>query len=643
MLLLSACQKDDLGEPTPTVGFADAKEDTSNGSECSLYQNFKDAFCYGQFAETEAVPIHIAENWCRDCDIVPLPTPKGELDFRVTDNYLGKEYVVSRSTYWYKRELANSQTPNQKFEVLYRLGDVLLDHNATQSDVAARLGNAGTVSTQSGGGWNIDVSSTYTGEGGLGLFSASDICGYKERETVSLYMEQIGFATVTAYEWTIEDAMTACGGFSCNACIDPICVFNELYNDLAGNPSDQEKVRVAFLEYGVGLSESEVNGLEDSKGLYDLVINYEDFCRMASLSHEAVVNGCFANGTVINEELAYFSAPYITAYNVYYGTAYDADGLEAELQAEGISFCDFLAVTKFLYDEEGPGKTSLTYGSSEQAIPLYLILKGFGEAGMDALMQAFFIWMIDADDTNITFEQSLYQVDAFEVLGAFVTGLLPVNETKQILAQSCVVASAVIIKNAIADYDNYTAEQAIADFSDVFWRIAAEEAIGTAALKYGIVPLGKGIIKKFNFDGGLFGVYLPYKTVCKWFGGGLIENNYGLPACNTCFFNNIISDYDPISVNRVMKGWDNTNELYIIGTVQNRVNAYKEYLEGLTNLSYEIKTISEDLPIDGWSYEFNVEWVRMLKEKGKTVIDIGVHEGGSEGPNYGMEIVEIFN
>ncbi|MCB0514818.1 MAG: AHH domain-containing protein, partial [Bacteroidetes bacterium] len=186
------------------------------------------------------------------------------------DNYLGKEYVVSRSTYWYKRELANSQAPNQKFEILYRLGDVLLDHNATQSDVAARLGSAGTVSTQSGGGWNIDVSSTYTGEGGLGLFSASDICAYKERETVSLYMEQIGFATVTAYEWAIEDAMTACGGFSCNACIDPICVFNELHSDLAGNPSDQEKVRVAFLAYGLGLSESEVNNI--SSGVNDFIV-----------------------------------------------------------------------------------------------------------------------------------------------------------------------------------------------------------------------------------------------------------------------------------------------------------------------------------------------------------------------------------
>ncbi|MBK8442742.1 MAG: hypothetical protein IPL35_04710 [Sphingobacteriales bacterium] len=105
----------------------------------------------------------------------------------------------------------------------------------------------------------------------LSRYEIGNMCENQKRNVVNLYMEKLGFTSASStytYEYMINVALSNCG-FSCSgngllsvasACADPICVFNGIMGQInENNTTDQQKVQRAFLQYGLGLSATEIN------------------------------------------------------------------------------------------------------------------------------------------------------------------------------------------------------------------------------------------------------------------------------------------------------------------------------------------------------------------------------------------------
>lgn len=290
MFLFGACQKpenDELLSPEPTTQFDNGKIN-GDDNDCALYQNFEAEFCWkleinnaGNFITYFNDP----SNSCRDCvgkpfiingggkqyTVQPYSRPDAGVDFLVTDG--STRYLLSNTTSTYVKQVKSSTAPNKNLSVVYRVAQEVLKSSYNMSQIGSKLGSAAQPFLLSDGTLKLNVSSNFSGDNlnTLSRYEIGNMCENQKRNVVNLYMEKLGFTSASStytYEYMINVALSNCG-FSCSgngllsvasACADPICVFNGIMGQInANNTTDQEKIKKAFLQYGLGLSATEIN------------------------------------------------------------------------------------------------------------------------------------------------------------------------------------------------------------------------------------------------------------------------------------------------------------------------------------------------------------------------------------------------
>ncbi|MBK8474361.1 MAG: hypothetical protein IPL33_20530 [Sphingobacteriales bacterium] len=287
MCCLFACneQEELLPEQAvkPTIS---QKMGESEANYCKTYRAFKTEFCPRNDRGTYETPlmrngIIVSNTQGLSYQVVPFKNQLGQTDF-IVQLPNEQEYVLTNTSYWYYRSFSDSLQADNALQGLYLIKHLIENKNTNISAYAGQLQQKATLHEQDETLYIrytdvISIDETLAGS----LFFVSR-CVYEQAETVRRYINNIGFADNSTYEYIVESALESCG-FDCYTCADPICVFDAIFAAInPDNFTDQEKVQLSFLVYSSGLGETETAYLSDNP---ILTARYYDFF-ISSLSSE---------------------------------------------------------------------------------------------------------------------------------------------------------------------------------------------------------------------------------------------------------------------------------------------------------------------------------------------------------------------
>ena len=260
--------------------------------------------------------------------------------------------------------------------------------------------------------------------------------------------------------------------------------------------------------------------------------------------------------------------------------------------------------------------------------PITILVKIGINGAADVLTQIFFIKL--TSHANISWGEAFGRIDWWQVTGTAITGLIPWNTTSGKFIVSAIngATSAIsdLSQNGFQSWNNTGIK-----FAEGFCGSLIGNYLGDVVSKFGgINNFGKTLITRLDN-------YFPYKTICRWLGGGLqyITKSYS----HTLATGQTIT----ITANRIMKGWDPTKIAVIGRNMDERVIPFGNNLAN--ELGIPIQNIQQ---WPGWSPNLTVSenrnWVKWMQDQGYTIYDIGLDPRypPDNGPYYGMEILEIF-
>ncbi|TAE72131.1 MAG: hypothetical protein EAY68_01415 [Bacteroidetes bacterium] len=287
---------------------------------------------------------------------------------------------------------------------------------------------------------------------------------------------------------------------------------------------------------------------------------------------------------------------------------------------------------------------------SDQSTVLVPILPWLLKAGIngaaDALTQALFIYLTEDDCTSFGAAFGHPRFNKMQVARSGLEGLIPWSVPGGRIGRASFTAMGdVLVKMIAGEYGQNDYQKMGIDFALGFFSDYTGGQLADLASKAPLAKLGKGLVTKFN---------VPYKTVTKWLGGGLQEISETL-----------VTSAGSVSSVKKMVGFSPGNVCVIGRNMAGRVKPYAEAGSSIifdrdnplaapyfkpeidaewsdllsiynNNIPYAVAKASK-------LYQANRQFIRDLKAKGYTFIDLG-HGGLPEGSSafYDMELKEIF-
>jgi hypothetical protein len=278
--------------------------------------------------------------------------------------------------------------------------------------------------------------------------------------------------------------------------------------------------------------------------------------------------------------------------------------------------------------------------------PITLLVKLGANAASDVLMQVMVKRLTDPDVH--TWGEAIERIDWVQVGATAISGLLPWNNpSSKFIVAGINGASAVISDIVQNGFQSW--EQSGYRFIEGFCGSLIGNSVGDFIItKFGSVSrFGSLLVTKM-------GNYFPYKTICKWLGGGLsnvvetlttthgvissVKTMVGFNPGKVCVIGRNMKDrVIPFAEVKAAIYFDEKNSIakqFITPDVQAEWNALKaKYGNNIP----KVEQLASKM------YRANQDFIEYLKSEGYTFIDLGTGGATDFSVFYSMEISKIFD